>query len=129
MSHGAPDWTQKIEVTITTGQPSVERAAGDTGRYSGVDTTYQEVASWTVATGKIGELKEIIITSDNYAKTLCKVVIGAVTYATDWVTKSCLPLIFEDLRLAAATNVLVQAKSSDGTAIIVDAVIVAKEAG
>ena len=129
MAHGAPDWTQKIEVTINVGQPSLERAAGDIGVYTGTSTSYQEVASWTVAAGKVGELKEIIILSNSYAKTLCKVTVGSVVYATDWAPQACIPLIFEDLRLAEAIVVKVETKSSDGTSITVDAVIVGKEVG
>lgn len=127
MARGAPDWTRTVQVVITEGQPKNERAAGDVGRYTGTDTTYQTVASWTVATGYIGELKEILILSSNYTKTQCQVTIGAITYATDWAVLSALPLIFEDLRLAAGTVVKVEAKSTDGTSITVDAAIVGKE--
>lgn len=129
MAHGAPDGTKKIEVTVNPGQPSVERAAGDTGTYTGTATSYQEVAGWAVAAGKVGELKEIIILSSNYPKTLCRVTVGAVVYATEWSPQGCIPLIFEDLRLAEAIEVKVEAKSSDGTSITVDAVIVGKEVG
>ena len=129
MARGAPDWTQKIEVTINSGQPQVEAAAGAAAALTTVSTSYQDVASWTVAAGKVGELKEILVLSSNYAKTLCKVVIGAVTYVTDWAPQSALPLIFEDLRLAAATVVTVSGKSSDGTSVVIDAAIVGKEVG
>ena len=129
MARGAPDWTQKIEVTINAGQPQVEQAAGGVGRYSGVAQTYQTVASWTVAAGKVGELKEILILSDTYAKTLLQVTVGGITWATGWVKLSAMPIIFEDLRLAAAAVVKVEAKSSDGTSIVVDAIIVGKEIG
>ncbi len=129
MARGAPDWTRQVQVVITEGQPKNERAAGDVGRYTGTDTTYQEVASWTVATDYIGELKEIIIVSSNYDKTRCKVTVGTIVYATDWQVVSPVPLIFEDLRLATATVVKVETKSTDGTSITVDAVIVGKEIG
>jgi hypothetical protein len=129
MARGAPDWTRQVQVVITEGQPKNERAAGDVGRYTGTDTTYQELASWTVAADYIGELKEIIIVSSNYDKTQCKVTVGAVVYATDWQVVSPVPLIFEDLRLAEATVVKVETKSTDGTSITVDAVIVGKEVG
>jgi hypothetical protein len=129
MAHGAPDWTQKIEVSITAGQPSVEAAAGAAGTYSGTDTTYQEVASWTVADDKVGELKEIMFLSNNYAKTLLQVTVGSVVWATEWAPQASMPIIFEDLRLAEGDIVLVECKSSDATSITVDAIIVAKEIG
>lgn len=127
MAHGAPDWTQQVVVVIVKGQPADEQAAGAVGRYSGTDTTYQEVAKWTIATSKVGELKHITVLSDTYTKTHFQITVGAVVYATDWIMLSSIPLVFEDLRLAAATEVTVEAKSTDGTAIVVDASIVGKE--
>jgi hypothetical protein len=129
MARGAPDWTQKIEVTINQGQPQVERSAGGVGTYTGTSTNYQSVASWTVAAGKIGELKEILIITDNYPKTKVQITVGVVTWCTDWSPTSAMPIIFEDLRLAEATVVTVEAKSSDGTSIVVNAIITGKEVG
>jgi hypothetical protein len=127
MAHGAPDWTTKIEVHFSEGQAADEYAAGGAGNYAGTDTDYQTVMEWTVTTGRTGELKEILVISDDYAHTLVEVVIGSVTWCTDWSPTSPMPIIHEDLRLAAGTTVTVSAKSSDGTAIDVDAIIVAKE--
>jgi len=126
MAHGSPDWVRQVQVVLVAAQPSDERAAGDGGRYSGSDTSYQTVASWTVATGYRGELKEIIFYTDEWGATTWKITIGSVTFETDWVVQSSLPLIFEDLRLAAADVVKVEAKS-DGTAIVADAVIAGRE--
>ncbi len=128
MAQGAPDWIRRIEVMITAGQPAKERAAGDAGSYTGTDTTYQTVASWTVATGYVGELKEILVLSSSYAKTQVKITIGDITWCTDWAPQSAMPIIFEDLRLEAAKIIKVEAKSSDTTSITVDAIITAKEA-
>lgn len=135
MAHGTPDWVRMVQTVVTVDnepivpEPATERAAGDADNYSGTDTTYQEVASWTVATAKVGELKEILILSDDYDHTLVKVTVGAVTWATDWSPTAAMPIIFEDLKLAAGDEVKVEAKSSDGTAIDVDAIIVGKEIG
>lgn len=135
MPNTSPPWVRQVQVAVTVElepvvpEPATEVAAGAAGNYSGTDQTYQEVASWTVSTDKVGELKEILIISDDYAHTLVKVTIGSVTWATDWSPTSSLPLIFEDLKLAEASVVKVEAKSSDGTAIDVDAVIVGKEVG
>lgn len=107
--------------------PATQEAAGATGRYSGSDTTYQTVASWTVETGKIGELKEITLLSDEYDYTQFKVTVGSIVFANNWQVQAAMPLIFEDLRLPAGSVVKVEAKSTDGTAIVVDAIIVGKE--
>lgn len=131
----APDgsvWVQNVNVVVNTPTPSgpaVENAAGAAGRYTGTDTTYQTVVSWTVATDKLGELKEITILSSSYDKTNIQVTVGDIVFATSWVVQAAMPLIFEDLKLAAGKVVKVEAKSTDGTSITVDAVIVAKEIG
>jgi len=109
--------------------PATEAAAGGHGRHSGTEQTYQEVVSWTVTAEKVGELKEILIISDDYDHTDVQVTIGTVTWATAWIAQGALPLIFEDLKLAAGVEVKVEAMSTDGTSIVVDAVITAKEIG
>jgi len=131
----APDgtlWVQHVNVVVNTPtppEPANENAAGGVGRYAGDDTDYQEVASWTVAADKLGELKEITILSNNYAKTNLQVTVGDIVFATDWTVQAAMPLIFEDLKLAAGKEVKVEARSTDGTSITVDAVITAKEIG
>ena len=135
MASGNPDWVRQMVISVVVNNvpvsPStaVERAAGATGRYSGTGQTYQSVATWTVATGKVGELKEILCLSSLYAKTHLKVTAGAIVYATDWIASGALPIIFEDLKLAAGTVIKVEAQSTDGTGIVVDGVIVGKEIG
>ena len=135
MARGAPDFITAVQVAVTVEsklvlpEPATEVAAGDAGNYSGILQTYQTVATWTVATGKVGELKEILIISDDYAHTLAQITIAGSVWETDWSPTAAMPIIFEDLKLAAASVVLVEAKSSDGTAIDVDALIVGKEIG
>ena len=135
MAHGTPDWVRMVQVAVTVEnipvvpEPATERAAGGAGNYSGSLQTYQEVVSWTVATGKVGDLKEILIITDDYDHTEIEVTVGAVTWCTDWSPTSAMPIIFEDLKLVAGTEVKVEAQSDDGTAIDVDAIIVAKEIG
>jgi hypothetical protein len=131
----APDgsvWVQNVDVVVnvpTPSGPATEVAAGGVGRYSGTATTYQTVVSWTVAAAKLGELKEITILSSSYSKTVLQVTVGSVVFATNWTVQAAMPLIFEDLKLAAGAIVKVEVKSSDGTSITVDAVITAKEIG
>ena len=135
MAIDAPDWVRQVVISVIVENVPVppdaanQVAAGGKGRYTGTDTTYQAVVTWTVTAAKVGELKEILIISDLYAKTLLKVTVGSVTWATDWAIQSSMPIIFEDLKLAAASVIKVEAKSSDGTSITVDAIIVGKEVG
>lgn len=135
MAHGAPDWVRIVQVVVTVNlEPVVpgtatEVSAGDTGKYSGSDTTYQEVASWTISADKVGELKEIMILADDYDHTLIKITVGSDTWCNDWDPQGSMPLVFEDLKLSEAQVVKVEARSDDGTAIEVDAVITGKEIG
>lgn len=135
MASGAPDGVLMIQVAVTVENvpvvpaPAREWAAGAVGRYTGAATTYQTVATWTVTADRVGDLKEILILSSDFTKSYFQVTVGSVVYASDWMTTSALPLIFEDLKLAAGTVVKVETKSTDGTAITVDAAIVAKEIG
>ena len=129
MAHGAPDWIRQVQVIIVEAQSADEVVAGDIGTYSGTDQTYQAVASWTVDTDKVGELKEITILSSLYAKTQLKITIFDTVWETEWSPQSVMPLIFEDLRGEAGAVTKVEAQSTDGTSITVDAVIVGKEVG
>lgn len=135
MAKGAPDWVRQISVVTIVQNvpvialPTTEVAAGNIGRYTGTDTAYQTLATWTVAAGKAGELKEILILSDNYAKTSIQITIAGTVFKTAWIMQNAMPLIFEDLKLAAAAVVLVEVKSTDGTSITVDGAIVGKEIG
>jgi len=135
MALDAPDFVTRVQVAVTVENVPVvpevgtEVAAGASGAYTGTDQTYQSVAKWTVSADKVGELKEILIISSNYALTLVKVSVAGVDEPDDWAPQAAMPLIYEDLKLAAAAEVEVQCKSSDGTSITVDALIVGKEIG
>jgi hypothetical protein len=135
MTTGAPDGVLMIQVAVTVENvpvvpaPAVEAAAGKVGRRTNATTGYLEVASWTVATGKVGDLKEILVLSSDYTLTYVKITVGSVVYATDWIVASALPIIFEDLKLAAGTVVKVECASTTGASITVDAAIVGKEIG
>ncbi|GAH86959.1 unnamed protein product [marine sediment metagenome] len=128
MAHGAPDYTTQIQVKIVQAQPGDERAAGGVGNYNGILAPPQLLVTWTVDDGYVGELKEILIISDNYAATQVTITIAGVPWCTDWNPTSAMPIIFEDLRLAAGETVLVQCGSIGAVLIDVDGIIVAKEA-
>lgn len=135
MPNSSPAWVRSVEVVVNVNnvpvpqQPSTEKAAGGEGRYSGSSLIYQTVTSWTVAALKTGMLKEVSMVTSDYTKTKFKLVVGGVTYMTDSVIKTALSLPFEDLSLAAGAVVILSAASTDGTAIVVDGEITAKEVG
>ncbi len=125
-------WVQPVipvEGLAVASTETTELAAGDVDSATVTSQTYATLSTWTITAAKVGELKEILVISSNYAKTLLQVTIAGVVYVTGWAPQAAMPLIFEDLKLAAAVVVLVEVKSSDGTSITVDCVIVGKEIG
>jgi len=131
----APDgtlWVQQVSVVVEAPGPAApanEVPAGDVGRYSGSATAYQELAKWTVTAEKLGELKEVSMVTDDYENTTWKLVIGATTVFSDLVIQAPLTLPFFDLRLAAATAVILSCHSDGATNIVADGSIVGKEIG
>lgn len=97
-------------------------------RYSGTDTDYKAVVTWTCTKGKRGELKEVSMVSDNYTKTRFKLVIGGTTEFEDKTIQAPLSLPFPDNRgVPSEQSVILYAKSSDGTSIKVDGSLTGKE--
>ena len=135
MATDAPDYTLIIEIGITFGGNSVppssltEKAIASFGTYSGSATTYQTVASWTVGASKAGLLASVELETDDYDKTLWQLTIAGVVQFTDAAPQGPLDLTFPNVNLDAADVVLLEAKSSDGTAIVADGVITGKEVG
>ncbi len=133
MAHGTPDWVRMVQLVVTVNNAPVVvdevtgTPAGAVGRYTGTNTSYQTVASWTVTASKTGRLKEISLRSNNYAKTNIEIVIGSTTFCTNKQISGALTLPFSDVALAAAAVVTVKAKSTDGTSITVDATVVGIE--
>lgn len=99
------------------------------GRYSGTSTSYQSIVSWTVTSTKSGELIEVSLTSDNFAKTQFKVEIGGGVIDTDIALGEALTLPFGKLKISGSTKVELFAKSTDGTAINADGSISGLELG
>ncbi|MBA7637574.1 hypothetical protein ES703_45220 [subsurface metagenome] len=127
MAHGAPDYTQQVQVVIVQAQPADESAGGAAGNFNLANAGWTEVVRWTVTPLRTGELKEILIISDNYDKTIVKITIDGDVWVNNWNPTSAMPIIFEDLRLAAGSIVLVEAHSDGVVTIDVDAIIVGKE--
>lgn len=96
--------------------------------YSGTEQTYQTVVSWTVSEDARGELKEISMISDNHPKTEFKLTIAGTEQFTDQTIPAPLTLPFPANRdLAPGEAVVLEARSTDGTSIIVDGSITGAE--
>lgn len=129
MAHGAPDWTRQVQVVITEAEPQDEAAVTRLDRLNTTSTSYGTVVSWTVSSGKVGVLRHVEMESDNYSKTRFQLTIAGVVQFTDAQVEDSLSLEWPDPRLAAGDEVLLEAKSSDGTEINVDGDITGKEVG
>jgi len=117
-------WSLKLVVPMLP-----EYAVSEVDRYSGAATEYQTVVSWTVSSSRLGILKEVSMVSDNYDKTLFKLTIAGEVKFEDVEIQTTLSLPYPDLVLAPGQQVLLEAKSSDGTSITVDGSITGKEVG
>ena len=81
---------------------------------------YQEVVEWTVAAGKEGDLHEISVFSDDFSKTQLRLFIASVLQWADRVIGTSLSIPYRANRLPAGAQVLLEARSTDGTLVTVD---------
>ena len=120
-----------LHVPPTT-QPVTVTPRGDpislVDRYSGTDTTYKTVVSWTVTAGKTGELKEVSMMSDTYAATHFKLTIAGEEQFKDKIIGAPLTLPFPQNELEAGDIVILEVKRTGaGAAITVDGSITGRE--
>ncbi len=81
---------------------------------------YQEVVSWTVAAGREGDLHEISFYADDFTKGKFKLTIAGVQQWIDVLVGTSLSIEFRANRLQAGAQVLLEAKSTDGTLVTID---------
>jgi len=117
------------KTVVISGTPSVvvsETPTGTpisrTGRYSGTSTSYQTVAEWEVSAGKVGNLEEVSLVTDQVAKTHWRLTVGGVQQWADrlFYTSLSIPWRKVNTQLPAGAKVTLEAKSTDGTSIIAD---------
>lgn len=129
------DWIHAVEISVSvenapvSADPTKETPIFQFGRYTGTDQTYQDVASWTVSSGRLGVLEHINFFSNNTAYTHYKILKDSTEIATDILIQSDFIPVWEDLKVAESVVIKVQAKSTDGTSITTDVIIVGKELG
>lgn len=121
-----------IEVIGTT--PRAPEAATEAliwkqARVSTSSTDWVDVTSWTVSTGKVGILLLVEWEADDYTHTQLRIL-------EDGADKTGTLTIYNSqgegplgIRYAAGRVLKIQCKSSDGSAINVDGVIIGKEVG
>ncbi len=136
MSRDHPDGTLrtiKAEVVATTVVSEI--AANETpiseteGKIANSDQTYQTLASWTVTAAKNGILYGIELYASAFSKAHFRLTIGGVQKWANVEWPTGLNIHFAESRLAAATVVLVEGKSNDGTSVDLWGHIEGKEVG
>lgn len=131
----SPDWIQTVVVNVIVENepiiplPANEDAIIQIDRLSTSDTDYDTVVSWTVTADKIGILQFIEFESDDYDHTYFKLTIGGTVKFTNLLVQSSLTIELPEVRLVAGAVVLLEAASTDGTAVVVDGDILGKEIG
>lgn len=131
----APDgtlWTQIVDVVVdipVPGVPAHETAITRLHRLTTALLVYGQVVEWTVSDDTMGILRFVEMETDNYEKTRFKLTIDGVEQFAGVQIEQCLSLEWPDVKLAAGAQVLLEAASSDGTAINVDGDILGKEVG
>jgi hypothetical protein len=81
---------------------------------------YQEVVSWVVAAGREGDLHEVSLFSTDFARTQFRLTIAGVQQWTDVLVGTSLSIPYRSNRLQAGDQVLLEARSTDGTLVTVD---------
>lgn len=119
----APDWTtwtQRVEVVGDT--PVPEQAANEApisrlNKVSTSSTDYQALLSYTVPADTTTVLYGVEFFASPFNKAHLRLTIGGVVQWTDQEIPTSLNVHFSEARFAAAVVVLLEVKSTDGTAV------------
>lgn len=117
MAHGNPDYVSKITIVVTKAEPSDEFAIATFGSVSTSSSSYQTVKSVTVTADRVGVLRAVEISCDNYAVAQFKLVVAGVTIFEDKKLPESFTKEFPDLRVAAAEEMILSVKSDGATTI------------
>jgi len=94
-------------------------------RYAGSDQDWTELVRWDIPIGFTGDLREIAIVSDNDEKTRYRVFLANQdqNIPTDRQTTSPQNWPWDRTILPGGTSCWIEVRSTDGTAIVVDATL------
>ncbi len=124
MGRDHPDGTLRtLKAEVISDTVVTETAASETpiseieGPVTNSDQTYQTLATWTVSADANGILYGAEFHSDTFDKTHFQLTIGGVQKWTNIELPTSMAVFFGEARLPAATVVLLEGKSSDGTEV------------
>lgn len=135
MAKDAPDGVKLIATTVIVENepivetPTTEFPIASYGVVSTSSSSYQELVTWTVAAQRVGLLRAVEISCDNYDVAQFKLVVAGVTVFKDKKLPESFTKEFPDIRLAAASMVTLSVKSDGATTITAYADLNAKEVG
>ncbi len=94
-------------------------------RYVSGEQNWQELLSWVVPVGYVGDLHELSLQSDNDAKTRYRITIAEqdMQIPTDRTLSTPVDFKWRDTLLPGPVTVMVEVRSTDGTSITVDGLI------
>ena len=81
---------------------------------------YLQVVEWTVAAGNEGDLHEVSMFSDDFSKTQFRLTIAGVQQWADVQVGTSLSIPYRANRLPAGAQVILEARSTDGTLVTLD---------
>lgn len=99
------------------GEPTVAELVSRTEGLVAATTSYQDLASWTVEAGKTGLLTEISMACSNYTKGRFRLMFGDKEQWKDIQLPAGLTMPYLNSPVRGGRTILVQGKSSDGTAL------------
>ena len=123
MTRGAPDGVLMTQVAVTVDNvpvvpdPATEYPAATYGSVPTSSSSYQTVAEITVTAGRVGILRAVEISCDNYAVAQFKLVVAGVTIFKDEKLPESFTKEWPDLQLAAAQVATLSVKSDGSTTI------------
>lgn len=135
MGFDIPDGPQPImTVSVIAGEPkqeteTTEYAISSYGSKSTSSASYQTVKSWTITASRTGILRAVEMSCDNYAVATWRLTVAGVTVFEDVKFPESFSQGFPDLKLAAASQVLLEVKSDGATTINAYCALDAKEVG
>lgn len=135
MAHGTPDWVRMIQTVVTVEnvpivpEPATEYPIDSYGRLSTSSSSYQTLKEWTVTTDRVGILRSVELSCDNYAVAQFEIVVAGTTVMEDKYLPASFTKEWPDLHLSAGQAVTVSVKSDGATTIVAYCDINAKEVG
>ena len=123
MATGAPDGVLMIQVAVTVENvPVVPTAANNypIATYTYISTSsdsYQTIKELTVTTGRLGVLRGVEISCDNYAVAQFKLIVAGVTVFEDKKIPASFTKEFPDLEMSAGQKATLYVKSDGATTI------------